>query len=441
MNTKKKELFVIDGLAGKKTLKGRVFVNGAKNSALKAMASSVLFDGSVTLSNIPRTNDIETMVRILTDLGAKIDWNESNKTMKIDASELSKTDIDPDLGRTMRASVVLTGPILARLGKVSFPAPGGCVIGARPIDLFIEGYKKMGAKISIDDDIYSIVAKKDGLTSTTIAFNRVSVGGTETLMMSAVLSKGTTILENCAMEPEIVNVAEWLNACGANITGVGTPIITIVGTNGRLLKPKVSYEAIPDRIEAGSFLVLGALCAEKLLIENCRPDHLDTVINILRESGVNISTSERSITVENKLNNSYKAVNIQTHEYPGFPTDLQVPMAIFLTQASGQSTVIETIFEGRLKYVDDLKRMGADVPVMNPMEILIKGPTPLKALSDDEELFAYDIRAGFAIVLAALVGKGKFIINNIHLIDRGYENLEGRLRDIGANISRCCTSG
>ncbi len=442
----KKESFVIEGLAGKKTFKGKVSVNGAKNSALKAMAASILFDGQVMLENVPNTSDIQTMDEILTNLGAKVQWTtypDSKKILTIDSSGIKKTDIDPELGRTMRASVVLTGPMLARFGKATFPAPGGCVIGARPIDLFIEGYKKMGATVVLENNLYTIQTSK-GLGSTNIAFNRVSVGGTETLMMAAVLSNGTTILENCAMEPEIVNVAEWLNSCGAKINGVGTPVITIEGTNGKLLSPKESYVAIPDRIEAGSYIILGALCAEELLIENCRPDHLDTVLNMLRESGVNISIQEgkglnKTICVSNPATNSaktFKAFNVQTHEYPGFPTDLQSPMSVFLTQTSDESKVTETIFEGRFKYVDDLTRMGANVTVMNPMEILIKGPTLLNSLPDAEELSAFDIRAGFAIVMAALVGKGKFVVNNVHLIDRGYENLEERLQDIGAYIKR-----
>jgi UDP-N-acetylglucosamine 1-carboxyvinyltransferase len=464
----KKESFIIEGLAGKKTLKGSVSVNGAKNAALKAIAATILFDGPTTLENIPDTDDIHTIVEVLIDLGATVKWgvgDNGKKTLMVDTGGVTKTDIDPDLARTMRASVVLTGPMLARFGKVSFPSPGGCVIGSRPIDLFIEGYKKMGATVTLKCEIYYIETS-DGLGNADIFFNKVSVGGTETLMMSAVMSKGTTVLENCAMEPEIVNVAEWLNACGAKISGIGTTTLTIEGTGGQLLDAKKShYVTIPDRIETGSFLILGALCAEELKIEDCRPDHLSIVINMLREAGVSIEILEgksgnlnKTILVSNNASksigivgengavkiagsnssqsNNFKSFSVRTHEYPGFPTDLQSPMVVFLTQALGESVVLETIFEGRFKYINDLTKMGADITAMNPFEIMIKGPKPLVELPDAEELCAYDIRAGFAIVVAALVGKGKFTVNNVHLIDRGYERLEERLRGIGAIISR-----
>ncbi len=244
---KTKESFIIEGLGGNRTLKGSVSINGAKNAALKAVAASVLFDAPVTLKNVPYTSDMETISIILEKLGAKIVSRENgSQTLVIDPSSISGTDIDLDLAKGMRASVVLTGPLLARFGKVTFPAPGGCVIGARPIDLFLSGYKKMGASVTEDSTLYTISASK--LNGTEIFFNKITVGGTETLMMAAVLAHGTTVLKNCALEPEIVNVAEWLNECGAHISGIGTPTLTIEGTNGKLLSPKVPYVAIPDRI-------------------------------------------------------------------------------------------------------------------------------------------------------------------------------------------------
>lgn len=448
MNTK--ESFIIEGLGGGKTLKGTISVKGAKNAALKAMTAAVLFDGPVILENVPNTADIHTMTEILEKLGAKITWKESGvkngngkdgdekkKILEIDASKITSTDIDQDLAQSMRASIVLTGPLLARFGKVSFPAPGGCVIGVRAIDLFIEGYKKMGATIVLKDNIYHIEATK-GLNNTDILFNKVSVGGTETLMMAAVLGKGKTTLKNCAMEPEIGNVARWLNACGANIKGIDTPTLEIEGVCGKLLaSKKAPFVTIPDRIAAGSFLILGALCAEDLVITDCEPLHLESTISLLKESGVFIDVTDTTIHVRNsKANIPYKSFNVRTHEYPGFPTDLQAPLVVFLTQAKGESIVLETIFEGRFKYVEDLMRMGADITVMNPHEILVKGPTLLSQLPDDEELRAHDIRAGFAIVLSALLGKGKFTVNNIHLIDRGYESLEKKLQGVGAKIKR-----
>lgn len=337
----------------------------------------------------------------------------------------------------MRSSVVLTGPLLARFGKVSFPAPGGCVIGARPVDLFIEAYKKMGASVDLKNDTYYISAKEGKLESSEIFFNVQTVGGTETLMMAAVLAQGKTILKNCAMEPEIVSVAEYLNSCGANIKGAGTSTIEITG--GSLLESKgKAYVTLPDRIEAGSFLLLGALCADNLKIKNCNPLHLESTISLLKESGVPISVTENSIEIKDnaKIKNSdLKSFNIRTHEYPGFPTDLQAPMVTFLTQVSGESMVFETIYEGRFKFTQNLTKLGAEITTMNPREILIHGNAILKSI-ENETLDAYDIRAGFATVMAALIAKGSSTINNIYYIDRGYESLETRLSAIGANITR-----
>lgn len=333
----------------------------------------------------------------------------------------------------MRASVVLTGPLLSRFGKATFPAPGGCVIGARPIDQFLKGYEKMGATVNEPDGVFEIVADSR-LRGAEITFDKITVGGTETLMMAAVLADGKTKLENCAKEPEIVNVAEWLNACGADIKGVGTDNIEIIGTNGRLLKPVRSYVAIPDRIEAGSFLILGAACAKDMTIDHCRPDHLTALIEILQKSGVTIETTKDSIHVKSPA--SFKAFDVETHEYPGFPTDLQAPLVTFLTQADGESTVTENIFEGRFKYVDDLVNMGANIEKLDSKQVCIKGPTPLDQLPADESLCAHDIRAGFAMVMTALIAKGKFTVTNVHLIDRGYEKLEERLTKVGAVIQR-----
>ncbi len=450
-------LFTITGLAGKKTLKGSVHINGAKNAALKAMAAAVLFDGKVRLENVPDTADIETMASILRKLGAKVEWVADQVVknggitrkhiLEIDSTSITSADIDPVLAAGMRASVVLTGPLLARFGKVSFPAPGGCVIGARPIDLFIEGYKKMGAKVDLKNGLYHITAHAS-LNGMQNFFHKISVGGTETLMMAATLAKGKTILHNCALEPEIVNVAEWLIACGAKIKGVGTPVIEVEGNGGKLLKPKVFYTTIPDRIEAGSFLLLGALSAEDLKIENCEPKHMEAVLHLLGDSGLKCDIGANSIHIKNntKPNSHFKSFDVSTKEYPGFPTDLQAPAVAYLTQVKGESSVLETIFEGRFKYVEDLIKIGANIKVLNEREISIKGPTAFidgdnigsdsNGDANETELCAHDIRAGFAIVMAALVAKGKFVVRNAHLIDRGYEKLEERLSKLGTNIKR-----
>jgi UDP-N-acetylglucosamine 1-carboxyvinyltransferase len=444
-NVGKKESFIIEGLAGQKTLSGSIKVNGAKNAALKAFAAAVLFDGAVELKNVPHTSDIDTISSILEKLGAKVQGKDS--IFKVDTSMLKSTDIDRELAAIMRASVVLTGPMLARFGKVTFPAPGGCVIGARHIDLFLSGYEKMGAVIKLDEKecLYSIEAS-GGLRGATIDFKKISVGATETLMMAAVLAKGKTTLNNCAREPEIVNVAEWLNECGAKISGVGTSVIEIEGTGGKLLKPAVPFITIPDRIEAGSYLILGALCARDLTITNCRPDHLEALTSLLIDAGVpiqikklgarSLEQGEIRIVGNTNPNSSFKSFTVKTQEYPGFATDLQPIIAVFLTQVSGKSKIEETIYEGRFKYVDDLIKMVADIKAVDEHQILVKGPTDFHQLPESQELCAHDIRAGFAIVMAALVGQGSFTVNNVHLIDRGYEKLEERLGKLGAKIKR-----
>lgn len=432
-----KDSFVIQGLAGKHTLEGVVRIRGAKNAALKAMAAAILFDGPVTLENVPDNSDIRTLGTILQKLGATIVSDAKKQTMIIDATPIRSTDIDRELAQGMRASVVLTGPLLGRFKKVSFPSPGGCVIGARPIDLFLAGYQKMGATVDEADCVYTI-STSEGLKSTEIFFNKITVGGTETLMMAAVLAQGTTVLKNCAMEPEIGNVAEWLNACGADISGIGSPTLTIRGTGGKLLLAKQSFVTIPDRITAGSFLILGALAAKKLTITECRPDHMEAVTQLLIELGVKMEIGADHIIVHgSNMTTPYAAIaSLRTHEYPGFPTDLQSPIVTFLTQSAGESTIFETIFEGRFKYVADLQQMGANITSMNPREILIKGAASLRQLPDDEQLTAHDIRAGFAIVLAALIGTGTFRVTNVHLIDRGYERLEETLTALGAHVER-----
>jgi UDP-N-acetylglucosamine 1-carboxyvinyltransferase len=477
----KEESLIIEGLAGEKRLSGTVEINGAKNAALKAMAASVLFAGLVRLDNVPDTEDIRTMSEILIRLGAKVSKvppviasskgrrciqtskdslgnvavaSGCGMTLEIDTSSINSTYIDPALAKSMRSSVVLTGPMLARFHKVVFPTPGGCVIGARPIDLFIDGYRKMGASVE-ENDFYDINVANT-LSGAMIRFEKISVGATETLMMAAVLANGETILENCALEPEIVNVAEWLNACGANIKGVGTSTIIIKGTKGKLLTANKPYFAIPDRIEAGSYLFLGALCAKDLTITRCRPNHLKSIIDFLVESGVPIEVVEDdgvngtiNIVNNTKPNSSFKSFNITTSPYPGFVTDLQAPAVVYQTQVTGKSKVIETIFEGRFKYVDDLRKLGASIDILDPHRIAISGPTPFnmdmmsvralsseKRLANVQELSAHDIRAGFAIVMAALVGKGNFKISNVHLIDRGYERLEHKLNVLGASVER-----
>lgn len=448
MAIQKTDKFVIEGLAGKRALKGRVSINGAKNAVLKAMAAAVLYQDGLTIENVPETKDVTTLIELMRKIGIEVKSDTKTKTLHIKApAKLVSNELDFTMASAMRASVVLTGPLLARYGEVTFPAPGGCVIGARPFDLTIEGYKKLGAKVDLNSagDRYAITASA-GMIGSEIFFPIQTVGGTETLMMAAVLARGKTVLKNCAMEPEISSLAEFLVSCGARISGIGTTTLVIEGASNELLQSSgKSYVTIPDRIEAGSFLLLGALTSDDFTIDKCEPKHLESVTNLLDNMGVALNVVENSITIKGLKNPAIGLVapasfHIRTHEYPGFPTDLQAQVVTFLTQVAGESLVFETIYEARFKYVDDLSRMGADITVMNPREVMIRGAQVstkvLKVLPVGEELVSHDIRAGFAVVMAALIASGKSTINNIHLIDRGYEDLEGRLSAIGANIKR-----
>ena len=432
------ETFIIKGLAGEKSLKGAVHINGAKNSVLKAQAASILFADPLIIKNMPDTADVRKLSDMLIKAGAKISCDKSEKSATFDTSEMTSV-IDQELAVSMRGSVMLTGPMLARFGKVSFPAPGGCVIGARPINLFLSGYESMGATVELVDCNYVITAPAGGLKAAEIFFPIQTVGGTETLMMAAVLANGTTVLKNCAMEPEIQNLAEYLVSCGAKIKGIGTTTLEIVGAGpkGLLHSKGKAFVTIPDRIEAGSFLFLGAVCAEELMVADCEPKHLEAVTSLLKESGVKLEIGKDFVKiVDNKKINlkDLKGASVRTHEYPGFPTDVQAPLVAFLTQVGGESEVFETIYEGRFKYTQDLVRMGASIETLNSREIKIAGSASYTALA--EPIQAFDIRAGFATVIAALSAKGTSTVTNVHLIDRGYEALEGRLKALGADIQR-----
>ena len=431
-----KQKFVIEGLVGKKILNGEIKVNGAKNAVLPLLAATILLTQPAEFSNVPKIEDVARMLELLKMLGAEFFWM-GERTLKVDGSKLSGQVLDNDNAKRMRASILLAGPLLARFGKVSFPHPGGCVIGERPIDLFIEGFKKMGALISEKNGLFEISAV-NGLVGTEFFFRVPSVTGTETLMLAAVGAKGKTILKNAALEPEVVCLAEFLNSRGAKISGFGTSEITIEG--GRLLKESTSsadkvFPVISDRIEAGSFLILGALAADNLKITDCQPAYLDSLIETLRFSGVAVEVGDNWLAVKNNAkiaNETRQALNIKTKEYPGFPTDLQAPIAVFLTQVSGESLVHETIFEGRLNYVADLEKMGADIKMWDAHRALVKGPMLLKG----KELDGPDIRAGLAYILAAIIAEGESIINNAYFIDRGYERIEERLQKIGVKIRR-----
>lgn len=421
----KKEKFLIEGLGGEKTLSGRIGVRGAKNAALKAFASSLLFDGGIAVENIPFIRDIESMGELLEHLGVKAQ-RISERGFALKPPSSIGTDLSDEIAKSLRSSIVLAGPILAKEGRVSFPHPGGCVIGERPIDIFLEGFRLMGADVEKNNGKYFISANK--LHGADIVFKIPSVTATETLMMTAVLGSGKTVLHNVAQEPEIVSLAEFLNLGGANISGAGTHTIVVRGVES--LKGGGVFTISPDRIEAGSLVILAASSAKDVEIADCQPEHLKVLLRTLAAAGVDLSENGNFIRVRKSLD--LRPVEVKTHEYPGLPTDLQSPLAALLTQASGRSFIFETVFEARLNYLHELVRMGADIAICDPHRAFISGPTPLKG----REMETPDLRAGLAFIIAGLIASGQSIIHNIHNIDRGYERIEERLRQIGADIKR-----
>lgn len=425
-----KDSFVIKGLAGKKTLRGEIEIKGAKNAILKVLAAAILFKDEITVTNVPAIEDVHRAFEVLTELGAIVTKIKVD-TFKIDTSGINRTDISVDIAKKMRSSIVFTGPLLARFGQVSFPYPGGCVIGRRPIDIFLTGFAKMGATTSLIGEIYQLKTTGQKLKATEMFFRVQSVTATETMLMAAVLAKGQTVLKNCALEPEIVSLANYLNVCGAKIKGIGTPTLTILG--GPLLSGKNKiYHTIPDRIEAGSFVILGALCGQDIKINHCRPEQIESLIQTLQEAGVNIQVGKNWVRVTNIGNKKILPFDIKTHEYPGFATDLQAPMAVLLTQSVGESFIFETIWENRLNYLETLSFMGAKIKILDSHRAIIYGPTSLRG----REMESPDLRAGLAYLLAAIVAEGQSIVHNAYYIDRGYEAIEGRLAKLGVNIKR-----
>lgn len=424
---------LIRGGGGRPHLSGGIRVLGAKNAALKGIASSILFETPIAFENVPDIEDVSRMLDLIRTMGGDAGHGRDMHAVSVDAREVRTETITPDIAKRLRASVVLTGPVLARFGRVRFPHPGGCVIGERPIDLFIESFAKMGARVKRSGKYYDIRAPKEGLRGAELFFRTQSVTGTETLMMAATLARGTTVIQNAAMEPEIPWLAEILNASGARIQGAGTPTITITG--GRPLRAgKRPFRVIPDRIEAGSFLILGALAGEHLSIDGIVPEHIAALIESLEYAGVSIERRKDSLVVRAPKTRSmrYRAFPLKTHEYPGFPTDLQAPMTVFLTQARGESMVFETIFEGRLNFTEQLARMGADITMMDPHRVIVKGPARLRGRT----LESPDLRAGLAFVIAGIIAHGNSEIHNVYNIDRGYERIDERLRMIGARVER-----
>lgn len=418
------EKFVIEG---GQTLEGELLVSGSKNTATKLMAASLLFSSPVEFSNVPKIDDVARTGELLRKLGAIIDFDGA--ILKIDAGGVNRFQLDEEIAKNMRASIVFLGPLLARFGKAELPHPGGCVIGKRPIDFFIDGFNKLGAKFEEIDGLYKFAV--ENLIGTEIFLPFPSVTATETLMMAAILAAGDTVIKNAASEPEVQALAEFLIEGGADISGAGTNTISVKGRNEELLKrDRKIFEIIPDRIEAGSFTVLGALAGNPLKISGCRPKHLESLIFQLESAGVKIERGENWLEVSKP--EKLTATSVTTAVYPGFATDLQSPFAVLLTQAEGESKIFETVFEGRLNYLEELKRMGANIIPCDPHRAIIIGPAKLRGRSMESP----DLRAGLAFIIAALIAEGRSEIHNIYHIDRGYAQIEKRLQSVGAKIER-----
>ncbi len=416
--------FIING---QKELHGEIKVNGAKNAALKIIPAAILSSGTIKIKNLPIIEDIKKSLDLIADLGAEVAY--SGHEASINTEKINKTELYSKLADKFRTSVMFVGPLLARFGQASFPHPGGCVIGAgsRPIDLFIEGFQAFGATVEVEDGkFYHIKAKQ--LQAADFFFSTISVTGTESLMMTASLIPGKTTLRNCAMEPEIESLAEYLNSQGAKIKGAGSPTITIEGVE------KIDsgeFSIIPDRIETGSFAIMAAASNSELLISDCQPEHVLSLLNIFDKIGVPYEKGTDYLLIK-KRDSILKPYSIKTHEYPGFPTDLQSPYAVLMTQAEGLSMINENIYDRRLLWSDMLSQMGANIIMCDPHRIAVNGPSKLYG----KTLISPDIRAGIALVIAAMIAKGETRIDNIYQIDRGYEKLEERLSLIGADIRR-----
>ena len=411
-------------IIGQKPLSGEIKVNGAKNLALKVLSAALLSTETMVIDNLPIIEDVTQLMEILVKVGVKI--KQESKSWQINASCLTSSQLDPILVPKLRSVTLLIGPMVARLGEVRLPHPGGCSIGRRPIDLFIDGFKALGIDFKEEEDNYYFSAKE--IKGGVFVFPLPSVTVTEALMMTAVLATGRTTLINAASEPEISALADYLNAQGAKIVGAGTSTIVIDGVN------KISagqMNIIPDRIETGSFISLALATNSEIVISHCNPDHLAVPLAIWRRMGAEFEISHDQIIVK-KQPKILSGYNVTTREYPGFPTDLQSPMTVLLTQAQGLSMVFETVFEGRLFFTDLLNRMGANIILCDPHRVIVQGPTKLRG----KKVESPDLRAGLAMVIAGLVAEGVTEIDNIYQIDRGYEQLEKRLIALGAEIKR-----
>ncbi|MBW2331038.1 MAG: UDP-N-acetylglucosamine 1-carboxyvinyltransferase [Deltaproteobacteria bacterium] len=409
-------------IEGGHRLEGTVAVSGAKNAALPILVSALLTEGWNTFHNVPDLRDIRTIKRLLIDLGAKV--QTSGSMVEIDASGLNSYEAPYDLVRTMRASVLVLGPLLARLGRARVSLPGGCAIGARPINLHLKGLEELGALISLEHGY--IEAQARSLKGAEIYFDVVTVTGTENLMMAAVLAKGVTTLRNAAREPEVVALAEALNRMGAQITGAGTPVITITGVEA--LKP-TSFTIIPDRIETGTFMVAAGVTQGNIKIMGCEANHLRAIIHKLQQAGITVEQEEDGLRVVGT--ETISSVDVKTLPYPGFPTDMQAQFMVLMCLANGLSVISETIFENRFIHVSELQRMGADITVSGTAAV-VRGGTGLTGA----RVMATDLRASASLIIAGLAAEGTTEVSRVYHIDRGYECIEKKLAQLGGHLWR-----
>jgi len=413
-------------IRGGEPLLGTVRVSGAKNAALPCMAAALLTDQPVILENIPQVRDIETTRKLLAAMGAEVElgYGRAHHRTTIHCENLATPEASYDLVKTMRASTLVLGPLVARCGRARVSLPGGCAIGQRPIDLHIKGLERLGAKIKQEHGY--IEATADRLKGTEIVFDKITVTGTEDLLMAAALADGETVLQNAAREPEVADLAALLNKMGAKIEGAGTATIRVKGVS-KLKGTK--HRIIPDRIEAATFLIAGALTGGDLNIAGCNPAHLAAILSKLKDAGVKTRAAAECVRVMG--DNPLTASDLSTEEYPGFPTDMQAQFMALATQAEGISTITENIFENRFMHAQELVRMGANIKIEGHRAI-VRGKTPLSAAA----VLASDLRASASLVLAALVADGETIIDRVYHIDRGYEKIEEKLKGVGAQIRR-----
>lgn len=406
-------------------LRGDVVISGAKNAALPLLMASLLCDSPITFNNVPALRDITTSVKLLEGMGTHITYNNKN-SLTLDASKLSSTVASYELVRTMRASILVLGPLLARHGHADVSLPGGCAIGARPVNLHLTGLEAMGAKIDVEDG-YIKASVQGKLQGANIFMDIVSVGATENLMMAAALAEGTTVLENAAREPEIVDLANCINAMGGNVTGAGTDQIIIEGVESL---HGCTYSVLPDRIETGTFLVAAAATRGHVRCLNAAPETLDAVLSKLRQAGAEITTTADTIEL-NMHGKQPTAVDLKTAPHPGFPTDMQAQFVAMNCLAQGSGVVTETIFENRFMHVPELQRMGAKITLQGN-SAMCQGSAALKGVP----VMATDLRASASLVIAGLLAEGETHVNRIYHLDRGYESIETKLNLLGANIKR-----